>query len=246
MKKLRNDQQGFSAVEIILVVAVIVLLGLVGWMVHKNQNKTATAKTANTVKTKSTAQAAADPYKGWKTYTATLEPVSFRYPGDWTVATGDDAAVNRSDTQFVRLNAPQRSIDGVNYQFSLTFQIHNPTGEDQTFLPVYSSSKIADSSFPKTLYALTLENNVPASDASTDPNTGKAASIEVSATNYQTGSNTDGNDTIPTSTAGRNIDMGGSYVQVSNNTLAYFDPSQFVALQEVQQAVKIFGTLAQH
>jgi hypothetical protein len=58
-----------------LILIVAVLIGTIGWAVHQNQPK---AKPAN-------------PYAGWKTYTATLQPVSFKYPANWTVASGDDA-----------------------------------------------------------------------------------------------------------------------------------------------------------
>jgi len=244
--ELQNDQKGFSAVEVMLVLVILTLVGAVGVLVAKNHNKTTTASTASTTKatTPTTAKTTTPgPYAGWQTYTATLEPVSFKYPKDWTVATGNDAPINQSDNQFIRLNAPQRAIDGVDYQFSFTFQIHTPTGLGQTPYPVYSSTKLTDANFPKTLYALTLEGNATAGSYGA----GKSYSVEVSSTNFPAGGNTDGvNDTIPTSTAGQNIDMGGAYVQVSNNTLAYFTPSEFASLQEVQQANQIFSSLAQH
>lgn len=246
MSKLKSDQKGFSAVEVILVLVILALVGAVGVLVAKNHNKTTTASTTTASTTKATTPTTAktttpDPYAGWQTYTATLEPVSFKYPKDWTVATGNDAPINQADNQFIRLNAPQRSINGVNYQYSLTFQIHNPTPQSQSVLPVYSSTKLTDVNFPKTLYSLVLLDNAPAGEA----NAGQAGFVEVSATNYTPGSNTDGKDTIPTTTAGRTIDMGGTYVQVNNNTLAYFAPSQFGSLQEIQQSNQIFSSLTQ-
>jgi len=59
MGKLRKDEQGFSAVEVILVLVIVVLVGAVGFLVYKNHNNTTTAsvaptttKTAATVSTK--------------------------------------------------------------------------------------------------------------------------------------------------------------------------------------------------
>jgi len=249
MGKPKTNQKGFSAVETILVLVIVVLIGTVGYLVYKNHHKATTANTTNTAKTSTstTSSSTTNPYAGWNTYTATLLPVSFKYPKDWTIdnSTGN-APINQPDNQFVRLNAPQRSIDGVNYQFSLTFQIHDPSLGDETPLPVYTSTKLTDPNYPKPLYSLILLNNAPSGTA----NAGQAGSIEVSTTSYQSGANTDGNDTIPTSTTGQQInqeiDMGGTYTQVSDNTLAYFTPSEFSSLQEVQQAELIFSSLSQH
>jgi len=48
MKKI-NDESGFSAVELILVIAVIALLGVVGWLVYRDNHKTTvTTATKNT------------------------------------------------------------------------------------------------------------------------------------------------------------------------------------------------------
>jgi prepilin-type N-terminal cleavage/methylation domain-containing protein len=47
MKKI-NNESGFSAVELILVIAVIALLAVVGWMVYKDHHKTITISTKST------------------------------------------------------------------------------------------------------------------------------------------------------------------------------------------------------
>lgn len=46
MKKI-NDESGFSAVELILVIAVAVLLGVVGWLVYKDNHKTTLTPVTN-------------------------------------------------------------------------------------------------------------------------------------------------------------------------------------------------------
>jgi len=88
MGKLNKNEQGFGAIEGIIIVAVVVLLGVVGYMVYKNHNKTTptattTTPVATTTPTTTPTPKAVDPYAGWKTYTSKTEKASFKYPSDW-------------------------------------------------------------------------------------------------------------------------------------------------------------------
>ena len=90
MGKLQKDQKGFSAVEVVLVLVIVALVGAIGFLVYKNQHKTKAAPVASTTTTKSTTTTptktvtAPDPYAGWKTYTSPLNSgLSFKYPADW-------------------------------------------------------------------------------------------------------------------------------------------------------------------
>ena len=51
MVKLNNNEKGFGIIEGLLIVAVVVLLGYVGYMVYKNHNKTTTPTTTSTTTT---------------------------------------------------------------------------------------------------------------------------------------------------------------------------------------------------
>jgi hypothetical protein len=93
--KLQNNEKGFSAVEVILVVVIVALIGVVGWFVYKNHNKTtnlnaATSlsnKPATTTPAKSTTATTqpSNPYAGWKTYHSILNSgLSFMYPPTWS------------------------------------------------------------------------------------------------------------------------------------------------------------------
>lgn len=53
MNKINKNESGFSAVELILVTAIVVLIGVVGWIVYKNYHKT-TAATSTTKSATST------------------------------------------------------------------------------------------------------------------------------------------------------------------------------------------------
>lgn len=92
MKQLKKNEQGFSAVELILVIMVIVLIGVVGWMVYRNHHKTATTAVTTTSKsssttnsTKSTISTTTNPYAGWKIATLQYEKITYQYPSNWTV-----------------------------------------------------------------------------------------------------------------------------------------------------------------
>jgi len=56
MGKIRKNEAGFSPVEVVMVLVIVALIGMVGWLVYKNHNKTTnnSATTANTSTTKST------------------------------------------------------------------------------------------------------------------------------------------------------------------------------------------------
>ena len=78
MRKLQKNENGFSAVEIVLVLVIIVLIGAVGWLVYKDNHKntttsakstSASTKSSTSTSTKTTTTpAATNPYAGWKTY----------------------------------------------------------------------------------------------------------------------------------------------------------------------------------
>jgi len=80
---MRNNQKGFSAVETILALTVIILIAVVGWLVYKVDHKTSGKTSSSSVTTTTT-----NPYAGWKTYSDSN--FSFRYPTTWkVVAPGD-------------------------------------------------------------------------------------------------------------------------------------------------------------
>lgn len=48
MGKLKDNQKGFGAVEAVLVLVIVILIGVVGYMVYRNHHKTTTASVATT------------------------------------------------------------------------------------------------------------------------------------------------------------------------------------------------------
>src|SRR5665213_540179 len=81
MNKTSKNETGFSAVEVILVLVVIVLIGGAGWLVYKNHSK---AKPAASASTSSTGTGA---YKGWKSFCSSYGGLCLDYPPAWTLET---------------------------------------------------------------------------------------------------------------------------------------------------------------
>jgi len=106
MSKISKNENGFSAIEIVLIIAVLVLIGLVGWLVYKDHHKTTPVAQSSSA------------YSGWKTYTSNLG-FSFKYPSGWTVKTDSDLGT-AAGLQLVENGT------GVN-DFNLTFSINKPT-----------------------------------------------------------------------------------------------------------------------
>ena len=104
MGKLKNNQNGFSGVEGVIVLAVIVLIGVVGYMVYNNHKKTTTASVAASTSPATTkTTAAANPYAGWQTYTD-ASGFTLKYPTTWaddTVKAGTTVRVGANQTPTV-------------------------------------------------------------------------------------------------------------------------------------------------
>lgn len=246
MGKLKNNSKGFTAVEGLLIILILVVIGAVGYMVYHNDHKAKTASVSTTAaKTSSTSSstkstAAANPYAGWKTYSA-LSPVSFKYPSNWTVSTGNAATGN----QTITVNAPARDINGTSYQFGLGMTVYSTSSQ---YIPasnvVYSSTPVTDSGFPQSMYFLLTNDNPSQGSCVTD--------VQVSSQNVAKGQPSNGQ-TIPTSTSGKNLDIDGNYTLTTNpSNLAYdqtigcFSGSDFSSFPEVQQAQQIISSISEN
>lgn len=114
MNGLSKNQKGFSAIETILVLIIVILIAAVGWLVYKDRRKPAvTSAKSSTAKSGSAQTKPADPYAGWKTYTLTYEKLTFRYPATWTL---QDSSASQGLTPNAD-NVTLKAADG--YQVSL-------------------------------------------------------------------------------------------------------------------------------
>lgn len=93
-----KKQNGSSALEGLLILVIVGILGFTGWYVlHVKQtadnslNSSANTNIAvestkkSSSSTQVTSQAQASPYAGWKSYTLKYEKISFKYPADWSL-----------------------------------------------------------------------------------------------------------------------------------------------------------------
>ncbi|HUD06300.1 MAG TPA: hypothetical protein VMR34_00265 [Candidatus Saccharimonadales bacterium] len=92
MKKLNNNDSGFSAVELILAIVILALIGTVGWLVYKNHHKTtsasaATVSTAKPVYSSTKTTTVTNPYTGWKSFCSSYGGLCLKYPSNWSLAT---------------------------------------------------------------------------------------------------------------------------------------------------------------
>ncbi len=106
MSKLRNNEKGFGVVEGLLIVAVVVLLGVVGYMVYKNHHKTTTVSAT-------------------KTTTSSTKPA--------TSSTSKSTAPSTTTTpQTATLKIPELGIQIVNIPSSISDLNYAITGKDST------------------------------------------------------------------------------------------------------------------
>lgn len=93
MNKRLKNQVGFSTFEIVLVAAVIVLIGLVGWRLYENRHNSAN----NPAQTQ-----AAKVYASWKTYTSSAAGYSIKYPSNWNIST----SINNGGAEDTLITSP--------------------------------------------------------------------------------------------------------------------------------------------
>ena len=97
MNKIFKNENGFGAVEILLVILIIAIVSFGGYYVWNTQHKSSTQNT-RAVATKDAASKSAQstsPYAGWKSYELKYEKLSFRYPATWKA---DDTSSSGIDT----------------------------------------------------------------------------------------------------------------------------------------------------
>lgn len=90
---MKNNQKGFSVVEILIVIVVVGLLGGAGWYVWKSKDKNQTPITTNNTVQKTEPEI----YKrsttvpsDWKTYSNQQYKISMSYPQNWTIRAEDN------------------------------------------------------------------------------------------------------------------------------------------------------------
>jgi hypothetical protein len=99
MGKISNNiknNKGFTLVEVLLLIVVLILVGGLGYLGYKQVNKNSTTSTSSTTAS-TTKTTAVDPYAGWKTGTLKYEKISFKYPSNYTIKDESIAMPQSSD-----------------------------------------------------------------------------------------------------------------------------------------------------
>lgn len=117
------NEKGFSAVEAILIICILILIGVVGWLVYKDHHKTSAVPVSTTastskpaISTKTTTTPTTNPYIGWKTYCSTFTDACFKYNPSWTFAECAPQQINQkyfqdcSPDEGVKLILPDGTI----------------------------------------------------------------------------------------------------------------------------------------
>ena len=159
MGKLQNNETGFGAVEVVLLVVIVALIGVVGWLVYKDQHKNATVSTINTSTNKpaaptktttatSTQQTRSAPTStcpsltnatqvpsGWQTYTSSKYSYSISYPSTWNASNSGGSVDKLPILDGVEFTPPQNQGPQYNLyvtQQSLSSAINNWQNEVKT------------------------------------------------------------------------------------------------------------------
>lgn len=106
---MKKQEQGFSAIEVIIILVIAGIIGFAGWFVYNRSQSKETSNTASpstaTSATATTAPVAVDPYADWQAYTMTSTDISFKYPKAWTATTSSSSSIK----ELVILTAPDKS-----------------------------------------------------------------------------------------------------------------------------------------
>lgn len=96
MGKLTNSESGFSAIEALLILVVVGILGFTGWFVYHSQkaaNEDYNSQPDTHVSTTKESSKVTDQYVGWKSTTFSGDNLTIKYPLGWQAssdsATGD-------------------------------------------------------------------------------------------------------------------------------------------------------------
>ncbi len=142
MHKLKKNQSGFGGAELLLIIVIVALLGVVGWLVYKDNHKTTPIATSKTT-------SATDPTSGWGTFTSSLGGFSFKYPttgwlfegaGSNTNSRVTGSAITSASPSFALIENAGHGLSTTNAYYSFNFNIGNLgyvgpiTGVSETYL----------------------------------------------------------------------------------------------------------------
>ncbi len=228
---MNKNQKGFGAIEAMLILIIVAVIGFVGWYVWKqNQNpadkKTTTSNQTNTDGNKET-EKTADPYAGWLSCKDTGEGLSFKYPADWsTEATTKDnpcgittPASASMDGAYVRLQSAGKDVAT---SFKLFYSSAQAKGTYNYVDPAYKGETILDvialsaSNAPKSLSLVAYASN--------NMGANKVAGLVLTDQTYTVGQKISGSIPFPASKKeGKTINLSASLAKKGNTQSTEYD-----------------------
>ncbi len=90
---MKINQKGFSAVELVIILVILIAIGAAGWLVYQHNHKakaTSPISTPSTTRTssntKKTVATQPNPYQGWLSYCSSVGGLCVKYPSNWKLA----------------------------------------------------------------------------------------------------------------------------------------------------------------
>lgn len=87
-----KQPRGFSIIEGAIVVALVCVIGALGYFAYTGQQKAVEDKKSNKAEDRAAISTTTDAYAGWEEYCSTIEKSCFRYPSDWKLTKTSAAA----------------------------------------------------------------------------------------------------------------------------------------------------------
>ncbi|MDL2363040.1 MAG: hypothetical protein QFB86_01500 [Patescibacteria group bacterium] len=103
MSKIQNNQSGFSAIEGLLILAVVAIIGGTGWYVYNANKSTSNTYTTSSRSTTPRSRQTVHTFTQPKDTTTT-----FKYPNSWTIGNADGPDIG-DGTRNVSVNSPNGS-----------------------------------------------------------------------------------------------------------------------------------------
>lgn len=216
MGKPKNNQSGFSTVEVVLIVLIIGLIGFVGWYVHQARNK-ANGSYNNAAANPVKRQSITDKPSGWLTCKSTHSSLKFMYPPSWHLKKNDLSSSPSWMLEDVSLLGEQN--------FTLTFILEQRhTLPLQNFLCTKTYAAMPTNVTLNSQYILSIHSAVVADIL--DANTNSLIPDQCGATQNAVNPDTE-------------FTFRGSYSDLSNK----LTDASFLAKPEIQTTKAIFSTL---
>lgn len=127
MKKLNTNQRGSSAIEALLILVIIGLIGFVGWYVYSAKNETDKNLTANS----SPEPIADSKVKLTKSFTSKYGQFTIKYPATWKLQAGEVT----EHGQEANLTSPKGTVLRLNSDAGGRGGMCTPNDQDKPFQP---------------------------------------------------------------------------------------------------------------